>query len=107
VSGTLDVPVPAHRRRARACFSSLVVLTTLTSLLSLCEYQPARTPRSATYWTGAHLYSLECVEGVSLLKNPSTPLPSTLQGFKKPRHCSVLALIFKCLDEVLDNRVVL
>jgi hypothetical protein len=24
------------------------------------------------------------VEGVSLLKNPSTPLPSTLQGLKNP-----------------------
>jgi hypothetical protein len=26
---------------------------------------------------------------------------------QKPRHCSVLALMFKCLDAVLDYRLVL
>jgi hypothetical protein len=36
------------------------------------------------------------------LKNPYTPLPSTLQELKKPCHCSVLALMSKCLDAVLD-----
>jgi hypothetical protein len=43
----------------------------------------------------------------ALLKNPSTPLPSTLQGLKKPRHCTVLALMSKCLDAVLDYRLIL
>jgi hypothetical protein len=52
-------------------------------------------------------YPHECVEGDSLLKNPSPPLPSTLKVLKKPRHCSVLALMSKCLDAVLDYRPVL
>jgi hypothetical protein len=43
----------------------------------------------------------------SLLKNPSTPLPSTIQGLKKPCYCSVLVLKSKCMDAVLDYRLVL
>jgi hypothetical protein len=45
-------------------------------------------------------------ENLSLLKNPSTPLPSTLQGLKNP-HCRVMALMSKCLDAVMGYRLVL
>src|SRR5215203_2602079 len=42
--------------------------------------------RGSMYPTEGNLspYSAECVEGDSLLKNPSTSLPSTLQGLKNP-----------------------
>jgi hypothetical protein len=30
------------------------------------------------------LYSPKCLEGVSLLKNPSRPLPTPVQGLKNP-----------------------
>jgi hypothetical protein len=43
----------------------------------------------------------------SLLKNPSTPLPSTLQGLKNPAIAVFLELMPKCLDAVLDYRLVL
>jgi hypothetical protein len=38
-----------------------------------------------------------------LVENPSTPR----SGAQKPRHCSVLALMSRCLDAVLDYRAVL
>src|SRR5215212_11751147 len=44
-------------------------------------------------------------EHPSLLKNPSTPLPGLLQGLKTPA-IAVLALMPKCLDAVLDHRLV-
>src|SRR5688572_5596824 len=43
-----------------------------------------QTPQTMVGGVCLFSYSAECVEGVSLLKNPSTPLPSTLQGLKNP-----------------------
>jgi hypothetical protein len=40
--------------------------------------------RSSEWRNSTEAYSPTFVEGFSLLKNPSTPLPSTLQGLKTP-----------------------
>jgi hypothetical protein len=41
------------------------------------------------------------------LKNPSTPLPSTLQGLKNPAIAVFWRLMSKRLDAVLDYPLVL
>jgi hypothetical protein len=44
---------------------------------------------------------MDFAEFFSVLKNPSTPLPSTRQGLKNPAIAVVLALLSKCLDAVM------